>query len=133
MKRKKIIILVLAIAAFIGVAYAGIQYYLDNIRPPKIAPAQVVEQYFSSLQKKDFKLAYSLVSQEYYHESVNQFIDRVSMYDPDMILEVSLEKIEEKTALVEVHIVVPLRFGIYESDSTMQLVRAKREWKIIHP
>lgn len=133
MSRKKILISAVILLALAGSAYAGTQYYLDNVKAPEIPPTQVVERYFAALRSKDYKLAYAMVSLDYYHESINQFVDRVSMYAPDMLLEATAETIEENTALVEVHLVIPMRFGTYESDSTMRLVRARRVWKIIHP
>lgn len=123
-------VLVIALA---GAGYAGTQYYLDNIRLPEITPTQVVEQYFAALGQRDYKTAYAFVSRQHYFDSFNQFIDRVSMYSPEMTLKVNWEKLEEKTAVVNIAIVVPMRFGTYSSESQMDLVRDKREWKIIHP
>ncbi len=132
-QKKKALAGLLIAAALIAGAYAGVQYYLDAVKPPEIAPAQVVERYFDALQNGRFEEAYNLVSRRHYFESFNQFIDRVSMYSPEMTLEILQEKIEGTAAVVSIHIVVPLRFGIYASDSEMDLVRDKREWKIVHP
>ena len=55
------------------------------------------------------------------------------MYAPDMKLSILGENIVEGAATVDVRIEVPLKFGLYKSDSTMDLVRVKREWKIMHP
>lgn len=133
MSLKKIVILTIFLLTLAGSGYAGTQYYLDYVKAPEVTPARVVERYFTALQSRDYQQAYALVSLDYYHESINQFVDRVSMYAPNMVLETTAETIEENTAVVDVHLVIPMRFGTYESDSTMQLVRAKRVWQIIHP
>lgn len=133
MNRKKLAALAVAVLLLGGGGYAGTQYYLDNIKLPEVSPRLVVEHYFAALEKGEFKRAYDMVSHEHYFESLNQFTDRVSMYAPDMMLEVRGERLEEKAAVVEIHIVVPMRFGTYSSDTEMSLIRAKREWKILHP
>ena len=133
MKYKKAAAILMLTLALAGAVYAGTQYYLDNIKLPNIPPGQVVERYFAALGERDHKAAYAHVSRQHYHDSFNQFIDRVSMYSPDMTLKVNWEKIEEKTAAVSVSIVVPMRFGTYKSESEMDLIRDKREWKIVHP
>ncbi|MDR1241197.1 MAG: DUF4829 domain-containing protein [Deltaproteobacteria bacterium] len=116
-----------------GIGFAGSQYYLDNIKLPEVSPRQVVEQYFAAVKNRDYQKAYSLVSLRHYNNSYNQFIDRVSMYSPEMLLEIKGESIENDTAVVDARVVVPLQFGAYSSDSNMDLARVKREWKIIHP
>jgi hypothetical protein len=130
-KRKALWVLLAVLCA--GGTWAGIQYYLDNIKPPATPPGQVVERYFEALKRRDFAAAYAMVSRRHYFESFNQFIDRVSMYSPDMTLEVTQEQLEEAGAVVMVRISAPLRFGLYSSDSEMDLARDGREWKIIHP
>lgn len=133
MTRKKILGVLFLVAITIGGGYFGIQYYLDNIKLPDVAPAKVVDAYFSALQKQNFKAAYDMVSRIHYVDSINQFVDRTSMYAPDMKLSILGENIVEGAATVDVRIEVPLKFGLYKSDSTMDLVRVKREWKIMHP
>jgi hypothetical protein len=132
-KTKKTALKGLCCLALVIMGVAGIQYYLDHIKLPAVSPRQVVEQYFEALKNKDYQRAYDLVSLRHYNNSYNQFIDRVSMYSPDMQLEVKGESITDDTALVETRVVLPLEFGPYSSDSNMDLVRIKREWKIIHP
>lgn len=133
MSIKKKVLWALFILVCAGVSYVGGQYYLDNVKPPDVSPGQVVERYFDALNKRELEDAYNMVSRKHYFESFNQFVDRVSMYAPDMVLEVNWEKIEDTVAVVNVNITVPMRFGIYSSESEMDLVRAEREWKIIHP
>ncbi|MDR3177044.1 MAG: hypothetical protein LBU06_11010 [Desulfovibrio sp.] len=111
----------------------GMRYYLDHVKLPDVSPRQVIAEYFAALKSRDYKKAYGFVSIRHYNNSYNQFIDRVSMYSPDMQLEVTGETIKDDTAVVETKVVVPLWFGPYSSNSNMDLVRVKREWKIIHP
>jgi hypothetical protein len=131
MKKTVLKLFCLVFAALLG--FAGIRYYLDNIQLPAVSPRQVVEQYFAALKEKDYEKAYGLVSLRHYNNSYNQFIDRVSMYSPDMRLELKGESIENDRAVVEATVFLPLEFGPYISDAHMDLVRVKREWKIIHP
>jgi hypothetical protein len=133
MSGKKRIILLLCLCALLGIAFAGREYYLDNIKLPELSPRQVVDRYFAALKNKEYKQAYELVSLQHYNDSFNQFIDRVSMYSPAMLLEAQDERIEKDRATVSLKIAVPMQFGLYSSDSDMDLVRIKREWKIIHP
>jgi hypothetical protein len=131
-RRKKAALLVgclLVAAAVVG----GVQYYLDNIKLPAVSPTQVVEDYFAALKSRDYKKAYGFVSLRHYNNSFNQFVDRVDMYAPDMHLEVTGESIAKDTAVVATRVLLPLEFGLYSSDSTMDLVRVQREWKIVHP
>ena len=129
---KKIIALVaVALLAFGG--WYGWQYYLDNVRLPETGPSQVVATYFEALQNRDFTRAYDMVSHVYYADTINQFRERTSMYAPDMTLTVVGERMGEGTAVVDVTIEVPLRFGVYRSEASMDLVREKRHWKIVHP
>jgi hypothetical protein len=123
---------VLAALALLG-CIAGGTYYLDNIKPPAVPPRQVVERYFEALRERDYKKAYSFVSLAHFNGSYNQFVDRVGMYSPDMGLEITGENIEKETAAVHVAVSLSLPFGPYRADSDMDLVRVKREWKIIHP
>jgi hypothetical protein len=111
----------------------GSRYYLDNIKLPEVSPRQVVEEYFAALKSQDYKKAYDYISLRHYNDSYNQFIDRVNMYSPEMQLDIQGESIKEDMAVVDAKVVVPLQFGLYTSDSSMDLVRVKREWKIIHP
>jgi len=131
-KKKALALIIALVLAGVG-GWTGIQYYYDYLKPPKIAPKQVVEQYFEALKLESFEEAFAMVSHRHYPDSFNQFMDRVSMYSPDMRLEISGETMEDDMAFVEAHIVVPMRFGPYEADTHMTLVRVKREWKIIHP
>ncbi|MDR2669788.1 MAG: DUF4829 domain-containing protein [Desulfovibrio sp.] len=112
---------------------AGVQYYLDNIKLPAVSPTQVVEEYFAALKSRDYKKAYALISLRHYNNSFNQFIDRAAMYSPDMHLEVTGESVANDTAVVAARVLLPLEFGLYSSDSSMDLVRVQREWKIVHP
>jgi hypothetical protein len=121
----------LVLTAVIGIV--AVRYYLDNIKLPEVSPRQVVEQYFEALKKQDYEKAYSFVSLRHYNNTFNQFIDRVAMYSPEMRLEVTGEIMDKDTAVVDTKVVVPLEFGSYSSDSNMDLVRVKREWKIVHP
>ena len=129
-KRGIQLILVLAL---IGAGFAGIRYYYDNIKLPNIAPRQLVEAYFEAVKRKDYEKAFAFVSRRHYHDSFNQFKDRVDMYSPEMRLEISEESIVDDTAFVNAKIFVPLTFGPYTSETRMRLTREKREWKIIHP
>jgi hypothetical protein len=132
-KTKKTLLRLLCLLLVALLGLAGIRYYLDNIKLPPVSPRQVVEEYFAALKGKDYKKAYGLISLRHYNNSYNQFIDRVSMYSPDMRLEFKGENIENDTAVVEATVFLPLEFGPYISDAHMDLVRIKREWKIIHP
>ncbi|MDR2801097.1 MAG: hypothetical protein LBB52_07525 [Desulfovibrio sp.] len=132
-KTRKTVLAVVCALALVFTGIFGIRHYLDYVRPPAVSPRQVVEEYFEALKSKDYKRAYSLISLRHYNNSYNQFIDRVSMYSPEMRLEVTGETVRGDTAVVEARVVVPLQFGPYSSDSNMDLVRVKREWKIIHP
>lgn len=123
----------LALLVFLGLAAGGGFYYYENIRLPDVTPGQVVEQYFTAVQKGDYRKAYQMVSSRHYHDSFNQFIDRVSMYSPQMMLQVQAEAIDKNKAIVNMHISVPLKFGPYNSNSSMDLIREKREWKIVSP
>ncbi|MDR0827715.1 MAG: hypothetical protein LBN33_07555 [Desulfovibrio sp.] len=133
MTLKKKIALSVSALLLIGIGITAGQYYFYNIKLPDISPRQVVEQYFAAVKEGDYKKAYAFVSLKYYHESYNQFIDRVVMYSPEMRLEVTKESMEDDKAVVDASVVVPLQFGSYTADSRMDLVRDKREWKIIHP
>ncbi|MDR2161455.1 MAG: hypothetical protein LBO77_04865 [Desulfovibrio sp.] len=113
--------------------FFGIRYYLDNIKMPAVPPRQVIAEYFAALKERDYKKAYEFISLRHYNNSYNQFIDRVSMYPQDMQLEIKDEAIEKDTAVVAAKIFVPMGFGPYISDANMDLVRVKRQWKIIHP
>jgi hypothetical protein len=130
--KKALLIAVCGILVIIA-GTTGTQYYLDNIKLPEVSPRHVVEQYFEAIKSKDYKKAYDFVSLRHYNNSYNQFIDRVDMYSTEMILEIKGERIEDGKAVVETKVIVPLNFGPYTSDSSMDLVRIKREWKIIHP
>jgi hypothetical protein len=130
-KKKAALLIICLILA--GSGYAGSQYYLDNIKLPDVSPRQVVEQYFAALKSEDYKKAYGFVSLRHYNNSYNQFIDRVEMYSPMMRLEVKGETIKDDMAVVDVTVTLPLAFGPYSSDSSMDLARDRREWKIIHP
>ncbi|MDR1489897.1 MAG: DUF4829 domain-containing protein [Desulfovibrio sp.] len=132
-KTRKTVLMVFCAVAIVLIGIFGIRYYLDHVRLPEIAPRQVVAEYFEALKGKDYKKAYSFISLRHYNNSYNQFIDRVSMYSPEMQLEVAGETIKGDTAVVDARVVVPLQFGPYSSYSNMDLVRVKREWKIIHP
>lgn len=123
----------LALLVFLGLAAGGGLYYYENIKPPDITPRQVVEQYFTAVQKGDYRKAYQMVSSRHYHDSFNQFIDRVSMYSPQMTLQVQAETIDKNKATVNMHIFIPLKFGPYSSNTSMDLIREKREWKIVSP
>ncbi|MDR1685316.1 MAG: hypothetical protein LBR82_02545 [Desulfovibrio sp.] len=129
--KKATLLLGCLLVAAAGVA--GVQYWLDNIKLPAVSPTQVVEDYFSALKGRDYKKAYGFISLRHYNNSFNQFIDRAAMYAPDMHLEVTGENITKDTAVVATRVVVPLEFGLYSSDSSMDLVRVQREWKIVHP
>lgn len=133
MVKKKIVLKIALIIVLAVVLFGGGRYYLDNIRPPEVSPRQVVEQYFDFLKKHNYKEAYELVSRQHYHDSYNQFIDRVSMYSPEMRLKVEEEILEKDKAVVNIQVFVPMEFGDYNSVTSMDLVRVKREWKIIHP
>ena len=124
----------LALALVITVAgFAGIRYYYDYVKPPETAPGQVIERYFEALKINDYEKAYALVSRVHYPDSFNQFVDRVNMYSPDMRLEIKGETVENDTAFVDIDIAVPMNSGIFTTLARMDLVRVKREWKIIHP
>jgi hypothetical protein len=131
----KLLGLLLAAAIVIGGAWFGYQYYLDNIKLPAVGPSEVISRYFEAVKKGDFKTAYAMVSRAHYPDSYNQFIDRASMYSPQMKLTITGESIDEKqqTAHVTLHVTVPLRYGLYASNTGMDLARVKREWKIMHP
>jgi hypothetical protein len=130
---RKTVLGILCALLLVLAGIAGIRYYLDHIKLPDVSPRQVVAEYFEALKDKDYKKAYTLISLRHYNNSYNQFIDRVTMYSPEMQLDITGETIQDDTAVVDARIVVPLPFGPYASDSTMDLVRVKREWKIIHP
>lgn len=130
---KKVIALLAAVVVLAAGGWYGWQYYLDNVKLPETGPSEVVANYFAALQKRDFASAYDMVSHVYYVDTINQFKDRTSMYAPDMTLSVIGEHMGEGTAVVDVRIEVPLRFGTYKSESTMDLIREKRHWKIVHP
>ena len=131
MKRK---VCVLLLALFlVSAGAAGARYYYDNIGLPPVSPRQVIERYFAALKLQDYEKAYALVSLRHYHDSFNQFMDRVNMYSPDMRLEIAGETIGQGTAFVEGRIFVPMAFGPYTADVRMDLARIKREWKIVHP
>jgi hypothetical protein len=130
-KKTALGIIGLVLTVIIGVM-AG-RYYLDNIKLPELPPRQVVEQYFEALKNQEYKKAYDFVSLRHYNNTFNQFIDRVAMYSPQMRLEVTGESIDKDSAVVDTKVTVPLEFGSYSSNSNMDLVRVKREWKIIHP
>ena len=124
----------LLVALFLAVAgYAGVRYYYDYVKLPEVSPRQVVEQYFAALTFEDYEKAYSFVSLRHYHDSFNQFKDRVDMYSPEMRLEILQEGIEDDTAFVDARIFVPMSFGPYTAETRMKLAREKREWKIVHP
>jgi hypothetical protein len=126
--KKKSLALAVSVACL-----AGILYYYDNVKPPETAPGQVIERYFEALKIKDYEKAYAMVSRDHYPDSFNQFVDRVNMYSPDMRLEIKGETVENDTASVEVDLAVPMNLGVFTTLARMDLVRVKREWKIIHP
>ncbi|MDR2076781.1 MAG: DUF4829 domain-containing protein [Desulfovibrio sp.] len=130
-KKKALAVVCLILAGLLG--FFGTRYYLDNIKMPEVSPRQVVEDYFAALKAQDYDRAYGLISLRHYNNTINQFKDRVSMYSPEMELEIKDETITEDTAVVVVRVLVPLGFGPYISDTNMDLVRDKRVWKIIHP
>ncbi|SDD56982.1 hypothetical protein SPACI_052580 [Sporomusa acidovorans DSM 3132] len=130
---KKTVLSALALLVFLGLAAGGGFYYYENINPPDLTPGQVIEQYFAAVQKGDYQKAYQMVSRQHYHDSFNQFIDRVSMYSPEMTLQVQGETIDNNKAVVNLHIFIPLEFGPYSSNTSMDLIREKREWKIVCP
>lgn len=122
----------LVVLLLLGCAAGGV-YYLDHIKAPSVPPRQVIENYFAALRERDYQKAYSFVSLQHFNGSYNQFVDRAGMYSPDMRLEITGESIAEDTAAVHVNVSLTLPFGPYQADSDMDLVRVKREWKIIHP
>ncbi|MDR0239898.1 MAG: hypothetical protein LBI88_06685 [Deltaproteobacteria bacterium] len=130
-KKKAFTLLLAFILAAAG--YVGVQYYFDNIKLPDLSPRQVAEAYFEAVKRKDYAQAFAFVSRRHYFDSFNQFKDRVDMYSPEMRLEIVEEGIRDGTAFVDAKIFVPMAFGPYTSETRMNLVRAKREWKIIHP
>jgi len=130
--KKKALALILALC-LVAAGVAGIQYYYDNVKLPELAPRQIIEQYFEAVKRKDYEQAYAHISRRHYHDSFNQFKDRLDMYSPDMRLEITGEIIENGTAIVEASVFIPMHFGSYTANTRMSLVRVKREWKIIHP
>lgn len=130
--KKKAFTLLLALL-LVATGFAGFQYYYDNIKLPDLAPRQVTEAYFEAVKRKDYETAYTFVSRRHYPDSFNQFKDRVDMYSPKMRLEVAGEGITDDKAFVDARIFVPMTFGLYSAETRMNLVRVKREWKIIHP
>jgi hypothetical protein len=134
MAAKKTIAGIAAALVLVAAGMAAYRHYLDHIRPPEISPRQVIEKYFAAVNSKEYEAAYAFVSSRHYHESFNQFVDRVNLYSPAMRLEVTGERLEEDgTAVVEARIVVPMAFGPFTADTRMDLARMRREWKIIHP
>jgi hypothetical protein len=132
MTTRRAIRLVLALV-LTAAACAGIQYYYDHVKLPDLSPRQVIEAYFEAVTRKDYEAAYALVSRQHYPDSFNQFKDRVDMYSPEMRLEIAGEGIADGKAFVDARIFVPMAFGPYTAETRMNLVRMKREWKIIHP
>ena len=129
-KRAIRLIAALALAA---AAFTGIRYYYDHIKLPDLSPRQVTEAYFEAVKRKDYETAFAFVSRRHYPDSFSQFKDRVDMYSPEMLLEITGEVIADGTAIVDARIFVPMAFGPYTAETRMNLVRVKREWKIIHP
>jgi hypothetical protein len=132
-EKRKAALKILCLLGIAGIGIAGFQYYLDEIRPPALSPRRVVEEYFTALKNREFKKAYEFISLRHYNDSFNQFVDRAGMYSSAMRLEITGENIREGSAVVDVRVFVPLEFGPYSSDANMDLIRVKREWKIIHP
>jgi len=132
-KKALALILALGLAGLIAAGVAGIRYYHDNIKPPALAPRQVIEQYFEAIKRRDYQKAYSFVCLRHFRNSFNQFRDRVDTYSPDMTLEFTGETIDKNTAVVDLEVSVPMGFGLYKADGRMYLVRVKRDWKIITP
>jgi hypothetical protein len=130
-KKKALTLLLASVAA--SLCFAAHQYYHDNIRLPDRSPRQVAEDYFEAVKRRDYERAFALVSRRHYPDSFNQFKDRVDMYSPEMRLEISAEGVEEGMAFVDATIFVPMSFGLYSSETRMNLVRVGREWKILHP
>ena len=130
---RKTVLGILCVLLPVLIGVAGIRYYLDHVKLPAVSPRQVVAEYFEALRNKDYKRAYAFISLRHYNNSYNQFIDRAAMYSPEMQLEITGETIKDDTAVVDARVVVPMSFGLYSSDSNMDLVRVRREWKIIHP
>lgn len=132
MTAKRAIRLILAFALAVA-GVAGVRYYYDHIKLPDQSPRQVIEAYFEAVKRKDYETAFVFVSRQHYPDSFNQFKDRLDMYSPEMGLEIVAENITDDTASVDAKIFVPMTFGPYTAETRMNLVRVKREWKIIHP
>ncbi|MDR1856369.1 MAG: hypothetical protein LBR22_04325 [Desulfovibrio sp.] len=133
MQKMKKIFIALAFLFIIFIGYSGYIYYLDNIKLPEMTPSTTVEKYFEAVKSEDYKNAYAFVSQQYYHDSYNQFVDRMKTYSTEMSVQITGETINDTKASVTARIIVPMNFGPFTTESVIDLVRDKREWKILHP
>lgn len=128
MKARKFFVLA---AVGLALALGGMIYILAG--PPGERPETVVEKYFQAIRGADFQAAYRHVSRREYHETFQQFTDRVSRYPAEMEIRVTSVDVSGRRATVYANYRAPSAFGSYNATGTMELVIEGRKWKIVTP